>query len=281
MKHEHEGSLSSVFSYILYNFRQCLAHGNCATMCRSLHRLEAYESDRLCLLIFLLHLQGLAAAKTCSDGAHKAVRLGNPLVAMSRLDKDEFAGIFDGNVSTQESYQIVPKQCARSSSRWICLQKQKNCTSCISSKAEGSKVLQRCFRRSCSPGLRLIGFQEARIEKPRRLSTSRRYRPSSPHALIGGTQIQTIRGILCLAKVFHIHVLYLARCISARPTDGLKLPCCVARSSPQWGWMQELDGDPGAVSQWYRDKKVNLKDVANNFVQLGISFFVYTNVDNC
>lgn len=45
--------------------------------------------------------------------------------------------------------------------------------------------------------------------------------------------------------------------------------------------MQELDGDPGAVSQWYRDKNVNLKDVGNNFVELGISFFVYTNVDNC
>lgn len=49
----------------------------------------------------------------------------------------------------------------------------------------------------------------------------------------------------------------------------------------KWGWMQELDGDPGAVSQWYRDKKVNLKDIGNNFVELGISFFVYTNVDNC
>lgn len=49
----------------------------------------------------------------------------------------------------------------------------------------------------------------------------------------------------------------------------------------QFGWMQELDGDPGAISQWYRTKKVNLKDVANNFRDLGISFFVYTNVDNC
>lgn len=45
--------------------------------------------------------------------------------------------------------------------------------------------------------------------------------------------------------------------------------------------MQELDGDPGAVSQWYRNRKVNLKDEANNFVELGICFFVYTNVDNC
>lgn len=49
----------------------------------------------------------------------------------------------------------------------------------------------------------------------------------------------------------------------------------------QFGWMQELDGDPGAVSQWYRKQNVNLKDVTNNFNSLGLSFFVYTNVDNC
>lgn len=50
----------------------------------------------------------------------------------------------------------------------------------------------------------------------------------------------------------------------------------------KYGWVQELDGDPGAVSQWYRNKSgVKLKDVANNFADLGISFFVYTNVDNC
>ncbi|CAM9260588.1 unnamed protein product [Scytosiphon promiscuus] len=97
------------------------------------------------LLDKLLSTQGVDAAKACSDAAHRAVRLGNPLVALSMIDKDDFGQIFDGN----------------------------------------------------------------------------------------------------------------------------------------WGWMQELDGDPGAVSQWYRDKKVNIKDVGNNFVELGISFFVYTNVDNC
>eukprot|EP00903_Cladosiphon_okamuranus_P012894 g12040.t1 len=97
------------------------------------------------LLDKLVTSQGIDAAKACSDAAHRAVRLGNPLVALSMIGKDDFAQIFDGN----------------------------------------------------------------------------------------------------------------------------------------WGWMQELDGDPGAVSQWYRDKKVNLKDIGNNFVELGISFFVYTNVDNC
>ncbi|CAM9199845.1 unnamed protein product [Hapterophycus canaliculatus] len=97
------------------------------------------------LLDKLVTTQGVDAAKACSDAAHRAVRLGNPLVALSMIDKDDFGQIFDGN----------------------------------------------------------------------------------------------------------------------------------------WGWMQELDGDPGAVSQWYRDKKVNIKDVGNNFVELGISFFVYTNVDNC
>eukprot|EP00752_Nemacystus_decipiens_P007778 g6946.t1 len=97
------------------------------------------------LLDKLITTKGIDAARACSDAAHRAVRLGNPLVALSMIDKDDFAQIFDGN----------------------------------------------------------------------------------------------------------------------------------------WGWMQELDGDPGAVSQWYRDKKVNLKDIGNNFVELGISFFVYTNVDNC
>eukprot|EP00904_Undaria_pinnatifida_P005685 jgi/Undpi1/2246/HiC_scaffold_12.g05632.m1 len=97
------------------------------------------------LLDKVLTAEGLDAAKACSDAAHRAVRLGNPLVALSKLSKDDFSAIFDGN----------------------------------------------------------------------------------------------------------------------------------------WGWMQELDGDPGAVSQWYRNRKVNLKDEANNFVELGICFFVYTNVDNC
>ena len=42
--------------------------------------------------------QGLDAAKACSDAAHRAVRLGNPLVALSMLNKDDFSAIFDGNV---------------------------------------------------------------------------------------------------------------------------------------------------------------------------------------
>ncbi|CAM9751205.1 unnamed protein product [Ascophyllum nodosum] len=97
------------------------------------------------LLDKLVITMGLDAARTCSEAAHRAVRLGNPLVALSKIDRDDYAAIFDGN----------------------------------------------------------------------------------------------------------------------------------------FGWVQELDGDPGAISQWYRTKKVNLRDVANNFGDLGLSFFVYTNIDNC
>ena len=43
-------------------------------------------------------LAGLDAAKACSDAAHRAVRLGNPLVALSKLNKEDFSAIFDGNV---------------------------------------------------------------------------------------------------------------------------------------------------------------------------------------
>lgn len=46
----------------------------------------------------MLTPQGVDAAKACSDAAHRAVRLGNPLVALSMIDKDDFAQIFDGNV---------------------------------------------------------------------------------------------------------------------------------------------------------------------------------------
>jgi hypothetical protein len=48
----------------------------------------------------------------------------------------------------------------------------------------------------------------------------------------------------------------------------------------RFGWVQELDGDPGAVSMWYTGK-INVKDEANDFAALGIKFYVYTNVDNC
>lgn len=44
-------------------------------------------------------LKGLDAAKACVEAAHRAVRLGNPLVALSRASRGEFAAIFDGNVS--------------------------------------------------------------------------------------------------------------------------------------------------------------------------------------
>lgn len=58
--------------------------------------------------------------------------------------------------------------------------------------------------------------------------------------------------------------------------------CWLTAVHLKFGWVQELDGDPGAVSQWYRNKSgLKLKDVKNNLTKLGISFFVYTNVDNC
>lgn len=44
-------------------------------------------------------LQGLQVAKGCSDAAHRAVRLGNPLIGLSKIDKADFAAVFDGNVS--------------------------------------------------------------------------------------------------------------------------------------------------------------------------------------
>lgn len=60
------------------------------------------------------------------------------------------------------------------------------------------------------------------------------------------------------------------------------MPCPRRLFFMKFGWMQELDGDPGAISQWYRNKaQSTLRDVKNNFLELGISFFVYTNVDNC
>lgn len=42
--------------------------------------------------------QGLGVAKQCLDAAHRAVRLGNPMVAMSKVDRVDFAAIYDGNV---------------------------------------------------------------------------------------------------------------------------------------------------------------------------------------
>ena len=53
----------------------------------------------LCCAVLCCGMQGVDAAKACSDAAHRAVRLGNPLVALSMIDKDDFSQIFDGNVS--------------------------------------------------------------------------------------------------------------------------------------------------------------------------------------
>lgn len=46
------------------------------------------------------------------------------------------------------------------------------------------------------------------------------------------------------------------------------------------GWVQELDGDPGQLSAWYRGKS-NVQATVSNFAQLGLRMFVYTNTDNC
>ena len=48
----------------------------------------------------------------------------------------------------------------------------------------------------------------------------------------------------------------------------------------RFGWVQELDGDPGEISAWYRGK-TNIAAVTSNFKELGLFMYVYTNVDNC
>jgi hypothetical protein len=50
--------------------------------------------------------------------------------------------------------------------------------------------------------------------------------------------------------------------------------------SKRFGWIQELDGDPGEISQWYRGK-TNIAASQSNFQKLGLKMFVYTNADNC
>jgi hypothetical protein len=47
-----------------------------------------------------------------------------------------------------------------------------------------------------------------------------------------------------------------------------------------YGWVQELDGDPGELSAWYRGKS-NIQASASNFNDLGLKMFVFTNADNC
>jgi len=54
----------------------------------------------------------------------------------------------------------------------------------------------------------------------------------------------------------------------------------------KFGWMQELDGDPEAVSQWFRGKVNIFSGLKKNkgrtaMDSLGLNFYVYTNTDNC
>lgn len=48
----------------------------------------------------------------------------------------------------------------------------------------------------------------------------------------------------------------------------------------KFGWVQELDGDPGEISAWYRGK-TNIPASKSNFKKHGLNMFVYTNTDNC
>ena len=48
----------------------------------------------------------------------------------------------------------------------------------------------------------------------------------------------------------------------------------------RFGWVQELDGDPGEISAWYRGK-TNIQATKSNFEKLGLKMYVYTNTDNC
>ena len=48
----------------------------------------------------------------------------------------------------------------------------------------------------------------------------------------------------------------------------------------RFGWVQELDGEPGEISAWYRGKS-NIPATASKFKQLGLYMYVYTNTDNC
>ena len=48
----------------------------------------------------------------------------------------------------------------------------------------------------------------------------------------------------------------------------------------RFGWVQELDGDPGEISAWYRGK-TNIAASKSNFADHGLKMYVYTNTDNC
>jgi len=48
----------------------------------------------------------------------------------------------------------------------------------------------------------------------------------------------------------------------------------------RFGWVQELDGDPGEISAWYRGK-TNIAATKSDFAKHGLKMYVYTNSDNC
>lgn len=48
----------------------------------------------------------------------------------------------------------------------------------------------------------------------------------------------------------------------------------------RFGWVNELDGDPGEISAWYRGK-TNIQASTSNFKKHGLNMYVYTNTDNC
>ena len=64
-------------------------------------------------------------------------------------------------------------------------------------------------------------------------------------------------------------------CISKLPKDKF----CKSFDE-KFGWVQELDGDPGEISAWYRGK-TNIAAQQSKFSKLGLHMYVYTNCDNC
>eukprot|EP01031_Cornospumella_fuschlensis_P032423 gene32423-39208_t len=53
------------------------------------------------------------------------------------------------------------------------------------------------------------------------------------------------------------------------------------QNSLRIGWIQELDGDPGAVAAWYRGHNTNSQATQSRFQELGLHMYVYTNAYNC
>lgn len=64
-------------------------------------------------------------------------------------------------------------------------------------------------------------------------------------------------------------------CLSALNKDTFCKPF-----EQRFGWVQELDGEPGEISAWYRGKS-NIPATTSRFKQLGLYMYVYTNTDNC